>query len=190
MTTTTTPKIVRKWKIDAVGAIACQHADGNYSWGHYLADWTPTYLMANYPRHDDLVKVVFGDYGPPTWEDPEWVAVQKAGARSLSKPSAEPIVAAPTKCRYATPQPIPSIESETVELWRWQAPEEEQLAPARDRVLRRAKRLVREMPICGGVELPVELRVQAGFMSVQMGNKRAAIVSAAFLCPHCSGGGK
>lgn len=190
---TETPKIVRKWKIPG-GSEACQHKDGNYSWGRYFKMWTAGYLEQKFGREDNLVKVIHGDFGPPTWEDPEYFTSISVEEELAASPV--PIPLAPSKCRFATPKIIAAIEGETVELWRFEAPEEVQLAPARERVLRRAKRSLRDIPLCPGRELPVSLvvqeRIEEGVIgqNVRFNRNARVFITAAFVCPHCSGGGE
>lgn len=174
-------KIVRKWEhihpMDKTEDIWIQLDNGMFGWFDPVNNkldlivWSGAVFMAG-----DRTYNACNGLEPPTWEDSTWIGAVPT-VQTIAKPPD------PSLCAYATAQVIKSVPGETVELWRYEAPEEVQLAPARDRVMRRAKRLLRDIPICGGNETPVELMIESEPIAV--GSKHSVNLFAAFKCGMC-----
>jgi hypothetical protein len=185
MNTQTLPKVVRKWAhlTDSDGNWCVgQMDDGRYGWVGIHSGLPDSMTWAANQLSAPVFLCALSER--PTWELDDSVISRKEDLTAN-------IPQTPSKCAYATAQIIPNLESETVELWRFQAPEEVQLAPAQDRVLRRAKRMLRDIPVCPGREERVELVAHMkrdfvrGAISDETPHADNVTISAAFLCGHC-----
>lgn len=179
-------KIVKRWsRVKSInGKEAVERSTGRLAWDEpFEASWSYEELRRD-PRIDrgGLFLIADGKAGPPSWIDPEFFG--NTG-----------IVSAPARCKYATAHLIHDIEIEKLDPLRGSTSGEESLrlgfgrthfrkydAPASvqtdeaiARVISRAKRQLRDLPICTVTGEPVHI----------VSRVHLDEVAAAFLCTHC-----